>query len=152
MKPITDEETTPEQITPLLIQLANWCVPNGELHWVPLRIDSTAKFGFCYLNTIRKAATSGGSPVFGWNLRENPDYVSTEWHSVWKSPEGELIDITPLAPGDVLQRILFVVDPSNLLPSILPENRMIPKTVKGRMLRDKYTQVVKMARRRGLDR
>lgn len=45
----------------------------------------------------------------GWQLWEWPHVlVEAEFHAVWVSPQGEMIDITPKAAGEI--QILFVPD------------------------------------------
>ena len=54
----------------------------------------------CYANCQRKVSRSGGSLQSGWifaSRREN-DYVIASAHAVWLSPDGVLIDITPILP------------------------------------------------------
>jgi hypothetical protein len=54
----------------------------------------------------------GGSIQFGWVLWEDKqaDFVEAQFHSVWKNPKGELIDITPRQDNE--KRILFITDPN----------------------------------------
>jgi hypothetical protein len=57
--------------------------------------------GVCHLNVEHCVKTHGGSGVTGWMIwDQNPAFAESEFHSVWKSPAGELIDITPRIDGE----------------------------------------------------
>jgi hypothetical protein len=65
----------------------------------------------CFPVVARHVDRAGGEPCYGWRIWELPwAYVEAEFHVVWRSPDGELVDITPTQTG--ISRILFVPDPS----------------------------------------
>lgn len=51
----------------------------------------------CHHNVFLKVALEGGTQVFGWKFQrdETATVVAAISHSVWRSPAGELLDITP---------------------------------------------------------
>jgi len=50
----------------------------------------------CFPIVAEQVAAEGGQQVFGWALWELPGvFIEAEFHSVWQSPAGELVDIVP---------------------------------------------------------
>ena len=57
----------------------------------------------------------GGSVCYGWRIWELPAvFVEGEFHAVWRSPQEDLFDVTPLPPSMQIDRILFVPDPARV--------------------------------------
>lgn len=77
---------------------------------LPVTPDAGALAGECYANVAARVAAEGGSVLYGWQLWEWPHvFVEAEFHAVWRSPTGELRDVT-LRQDDETE-ILFVPDP-----------------------------------------
>jgi hypothetical protein len=71
--------------------------------------EADGEVSFCYQNVERKIARDGGSIQHGWQIWEIPQiWLEAEFHAVWRSPEGDLVDITPKA--DSSEGILFLPD------------------------------------------
>ncbi len=72
------------------------------------------KYPWCikneYFNNVLKySSRKKGAIVYGWNITGIPaGMLEAEFHAIWKSPRGELIDITP--NQHEFTRILFLVD------------------------------------------
>jgi hypothetical protein len=48
--------------------------------------------------------------VIGWSIWELPGvFIEAEFHSIWRSPDGAFIDITPRKSQT--ERVLFLIDP-----------------------------------------
>ncbi|WP_345193681.1 SEC-C metal-binding domain-containing protein [Kistimonas scapharcae] len=63
----------------------------------------------CFPNVDLKIKKDGGTKVYGWQIWIWEDvFVEAEFHSVWKSDDGTLKDITPKT--DSTKRILFLPD------------------------------------------
>ncbi|MDB5111921.1 MAG: hypothetical protein JWR67_3035 [Mucilaginibacter sp.] len=62
----------------------------------------------CFYNVERHVAKMGGTVVYGWAIGVSTFLVEAEKHAVWKTPAGNLRDITPRIP--VMPSILFVKD------------------------------------------
>ena len=66
---------------------------------VRVEVDPQASENNCYNNCVAKAVRDGGEVVVGW--RRTPAttqgglIVSLDHHAVWRSPSGELVDISP---------------------------------------------------------
>lgn len=64
----------------------------------------------CFPTVDKKVKSSGGKRVLGWQIWKTSLLVEAEFHAVWQSPEGNLVDITPKSLP--LTEILFVPDES----------------------------------------
>lgn len=64
----------------------------------------------CFQNVATKINRTGGEIVYGWEVSQYPRvYLEARHHAIWKSPSGQLIDVTPEEFG--MRRILFLPDP-----------------------------------------
>ena len=58
----------------------------------------------CTSNVAKRIRVFGGSAVYGWLIDPDPNtdkYVRKMPHCVWRSPEGELQDVTPYLTGEI---------------------------------------------------
>lgn len=79
--------------------------------FVRVEPEARARMLECYQNVATKVVESGGSQVYGWEISEAPGiHLEAQFHSVWRSPSGDLIDVTPEEFRQ--KRILFLEDPS----------------------------------------
>ena len=67
----------------------------------------------------------GGQSVIGWQLWEWPGlYLEAEFHAVWRSPTGQLLDLTPKEIP--VHTILFLEDPTRPYGGRRRRNEMFP--------------------------
>lgn len=101
-------ETTPTEITEALKEFCIdlcWSEPN----FIPVEANADGMYGFCNLTVAEKIKKEGGKPVHGWTIWEWPCvFWTAEFHMVWESPTGQLIDVTPKPDGET--SILFLRD------------------------------------------
>lgn len=65
--------------------------------------------GQCWYNCIEHSLNNGGQIVYGWLFWEvNHSYYVAQHHAVWRSENGNLIDLTPNATGT--KKVLFMPD------------------------------------------
>jgi hypothetical protein len=69
---------------------------------VVARPEPWAEENYCFTTVARKISEDGGSGQLGWQFRHcpigsSPGFLLAVHHQVWRSPGGELIDITPYA-------------------------------------------------------
>lgn len=86
----------------------------GATEWkiVPKRPLRTAVPGFCDENVRRQVREKGGMLCWGWDLVEHPTgAIESEAHCVWRTPDSQLIDITPSDYG--FKQIMFLVVDAN---------------------------------------
>lgn len=71
---------------------------------VRVEIDPESLDNDCYRNCVNKVAREGGEVVVGWRrtpaTTERPMIASIDHHAIWRSPQGELIDISRRATID----------------------------------------------------
>lgn len=102
------QETTPNAITKG-ISAACRRVSSEEPVYLTIRPRQGARLHCCYQNVSAQVAEFGGSSVEGWLIWEGQGYLHLIHHSVWRSPSGEVIDVTPQEDGE--RAILFLPDP-----------------------------------------
>lgn len=74
--------------------------------------DADAEYGSCFVNVLNKVREEKGEIIYGWQFCEYPYMIEAEFHAVWKSPNGQLIDITPSISNE--NQILFIIDKSRV--------------------------------------
>lgn len=102
-------ETTPNQITDKIMELCNKVVPGTVPVFVDVAPQDYAIENDCFNNVNEMIHRNGGESVQGWSVWQWVNIlVEAEAHAVWKSPSGQLIDITPHINKE--KRILFLPD------------------------------------------
>lgn len=89
----------------------------------------------CHLNAWCQMRVAGGAVQHGWILAQDKSQAFCEaiFHTVWRSPDGQLVDVTPRA--DLEKRVLFIPDPQRAIT--LTEHEGLPAIVtysSGKML------------------
>jgi hypothetical protein len=93
-------ETSPLEVT---ANIAAFCAPiTGR---PPLFVDVVpapgARAGWCYANVADVIAKEGGDRVHGWTIWNAPGlWNAAEFHVVWKTASGQLVDVTPKPDGE----------------------------------------------------
>ncbi len=88
---------------------------------VPIRSRPESKSSHCYQNVKRQIAQSGGTMICGWKINEVQGlYVEAEYHAIWQSLNGELVDVTP--NYNDTNRAIFIPDYS----ASEPKERVLP--------------------------
>lgn len=65
----------------------------------------------CFPIVEEQIAVSGGSMVVGWAIWEwSGVFIEAEFHAVWASPEGQLVDLAPRSLRS--SHVVFLPDPS----------------------------------------
>jgi hypothetical protein len=83
----------------------------GMPSFVEVRARPESVFNDCPEDVRKQVEEHGGTSITGWAVWERPNaYLFTEFHMVWQSPSGELLDVSAKADGET--RVLFVPDPS----------------------------------------
>lgn len=103
------KETTPERITDKILELCDQVVPKSSPSYIPVEVQSWSLHNECYFNVERMVKEYGGQQVNGWAIWQWANMLITmEAHSIWKSNEGRLVDVTPHNGGE--KEILFLTD------------------------------------------
>jgi hypothetical protein len=100
--------TTPKQITQEIRDLIKKLNIEGDPSYIQIKVDNGSKFKDCFKNVNDKIDKEQGTKILGWQIWELPFMIEAEFHAIWKSPNGQLIDITPKPINEEL--ILFIED------------------------------------------
>jgi hypothetical protein len=100
-------------------------VPGGLAILVPVQPRPRAIQDECFGNVAASVAENGGSVEHGWSLWELPRVlIEAEFHAVWRTTAGDLIDVSPSMSGE--SHILFLPDPHRVF-----EGRQVPNVRRG---------------------
>jgi hypothetical protein len=72
--------------------------------------EQGAELNDCFPLVETKVVEYGGESILGWHVRESRLLVEAIFHAVWKTADGELIDISPKPVPE--NEIIFVPDSS----------------------------------------
>jgi len=84
--------------------------PNETPFYVQVAAEDYAKHSLCNKNVEAKIARDGGDAIHGWIIWFGDDLVEAEFHWIWRSPTGDLVDISPKPDGET--SILFLPHPN----------------------------------------
>jgi len=104
------KHTTPLSLNPNVYLLRKTIGLETEPVFVPVLPEPFYKSNHCFQNVAAKIEKNGGSMQHGWMVWETPNkLIEGEFHAVWVSADGELVDVTPKPDGE--KKILFIPDP-----------------------------------------
>jgi hypothetical protein len=113
--------TTPDSVNENVKKLVEKLGLKTEPVFVPVKDTDGHKKSDCFYNVRRKIEKEGGDILYGWNVWEYPEkLIEGEFHAVWVSPNGNLIDITPKVDGET--EILFIPAPGMNYNGEAPDN------------------------------
>lgn len=99
------------QTTPAAIDeaVAAFCMGLGVsiAEFVEVRPAPGAELGMCQRNVTEHIKRNGGTLVHVWAIWANRLFLMGEFHAIWRSPAGGLVDVTPTAEGET--RVLCAV-------------------------------------------
>jgi hypothetical protein len=98
----------------------------NEPFYVDVIPDPIFENGNCFPNVMGKVNEEKGKIIYGWQFCEYDYMIEAEFHAIWESPVGKLIDITPGHTSVV--KSLFVIDPNRKFEGIRIENVMLNVT------------------------
>ncbi len=103
--------TTPKKITDTILAVCKQVQPASEPIYLPVRPAAGEPLAACVHVVERKIARDRGKAQLGWIIWEFPfTWLDFEFHSVWVSPSGEVVDVSRKPDGE--KRILFLPDSS----------------------------------------
>lgn len=100
---------TPERIDHDIARLISQLNSTEKPVFVTHRPEQYAQVNECFPAVEKMIAINQGAMCLGWQIWRTNLLVEAEFHAVWRSPQGELIDITPKPRK--LQHILFLPMP-----------------------------------------
>lgn len=116
-----DATPPPDDITWAICESAGF----AEIHYVDIEPAPLATPHRSYEHVCRHVDQHDGTPILGWIVRAAPAlYYEAAFHTVWRRPDGVLVDITP-RPHD--SQTLFALDGRSLTapydPRLWPTRR-----------------------------
>ena len=111
--------------TEINTELQTFCksITGSDPITVRYQTEPWARTNYCFANVNRKIGESGGEGQLGWQFGQipigtTPGVIIAVHHQVWKSPSGELIDITPCVASTLRsgQGLFFLPDDAATLP------------------------------------
>ena len=79
----------------------------------------------CFPNVQKQIKRHGGTLICGWEISEWPEVMmEAQFHAVWRSSNGDLMDISPNQLGE--KRILFAEDPTRSYQGRIVNNIRVP--------------------------
>lgn len=100
-------ETTPRRITPPIKRLCKKLVADGMPGFVPVLAAPSAKPNAAFENVQDTIHVNGGEHAAGWLIWEMRGVLlNAERYVCWRSPDGDVIDVSPKPDGE--KRILFL--------------------------------------------
>lgn len=130
-------ETTPQMVSQEIGKFCEDIVPGGIPAFVSVRPVAGAEENRCHVNVNDYVLTHGGEAVLGWVIWQSKVLFDAEAHCNWRSPQGDLIDITPKADGEA--KVLFLPD-----PNMKWEGRLIPSRRAARINSPKVVQLIRI--------
>ena len=123
--PLTVKTTTPPAISRSVRRLIETVAPGGKAVYLTVQPGANAVVNECFPNVEAQIAREGGGMLCGWQLWEWPHVlIEAEFHAVWRSSDGEMVDVTPKPRGE--GRILFVADGRRRYEGIAIDNVRMP--------------------------
>jgi len=115
----------PDKVTSPIRRLCNRICVGSVAEFVPVEPEPDGKLSDCFAIVDDKIKRMGGSVCHGWVVWLLPSImVEGEFHAVWRSPDGELLDVSP-NPLDA-GHILFIADPTRSYEGKQVDNIRIP--------------------------
>jgi hypothetical protein len=115
------KSTTPLVVSKEIARLCKTICKTTKPVFVPVQSATVFKAHYCFDNVKKHVAQHGGRVQYGWTIWELPKLlIEGEFHAVWNSPEGQLIDVTEKPDGE--EKILFLPDDSREFKGTLIDN------------------------------
>ena len=99
-------------------------------------LTGSGKLGECHTNVTKLVLLYGGEKVHGIAITVADDFISFSYHSVWQTPENELVDVTWAKETDKLLSVdSFYFVPTDYMPSF---DIVVKRTSNEILLLDRY--------------
>lgn len=132
------DDLIPSEITDDIRELCNEISPGTNPVFILYKPEQFAQMYDCFPSVENKIKKDGGSCQYGWQIwKTGVLLIEAEFHAVWKSESGELIDITPKELNS--QKILFLADNSRKYEGKQVKNIM--KNISGNALIDDHIRI-----------
>jgi hypothetical protein len=104
---------TPKHISERVLKLCKAVVPDQQPVFVQAKPEAYSLPEECHENVAKKISRDGGTVQYGWAIWEVPPWqIFAEFHAIWRSPQGLLLDLSPPLHGGSI--VLFLPDPKRV--------------------------------------
>jgi hypothetical protein len=101
--------TTPSSIDDSVSEFCSEISAGTQPVYLDLTPTDGCKLADCFNNVLRHCDINGGTTQHGWIIWYSEGFfIEAEFHGVWRTESGDLVDITPKVDGE--ERILFLPD------------------------------------------
>ena len=102
--------TTPPETSEAVAKFAGHFALSSDPQRLQVKTRSDSEESDCYVDVAKQIEEHGGEIVYGWQVWEWPRIlIEGEHHAVWKSENGELMDLSYKADGE--EEVVFIPDP-----------------------------------------
>ena len=113
--------TTPNKINENVSSLIELIPGAEDAIFLEVNPEQGSKILDCFENVKKKIDRSYGEMLCGWVIWEWKGVLEeAEYHAVWRSPQGKILDITPQSDGE--KKVLFVPCPKDIYDGIRKDN------------------------------
>jgi hypothetical protein len=131
-------EIVPETIDKNVRRLAQKVGSKEDPFYIDVITEPYAINSECFAAVEEKIKRDQGSLQIGWQLWEMPGvFIEAEFHAVWMSPDGTLIDIKPKT--EQIKKILFIPDSKTKYDGARIDN--VRLNISGNRLVDDYIRL-----------
>jgi hypothetical protein len=118
--------TTPPAIDKQVLQFCKRLSPRENPVFLTVQPANWSRLNYCNKNVEKMVQLHGGVMVYGYKIWYVPRiYIEAERHTVWKNPDGHIVDVTFNPDGE--ERILFLPVPG--LKTVLTATLQRPREV-----------------------
>lgn len=127
----------PKRINKKVRIIATKISENPEIEYITVIPEPYSIINECFPNVEKKITNDGGKLIYGWQIWEDQYFIEAEFHGIWESPEGNLIDISPKKNNE--KRILFIQDKNRVYEGFQVKNIRI--NTSGNILVDDFFNI-----------
>lgn len=109
VRSLKDMIKVPSEITKEIELLISKIGSKEKPVYVTCRPNPSSPQNECFPLVAARVKAEGGERVLGWQIWQGQLLVEAEFHAVWKTPTGELLDITP--KSQPFKQIFFLAVP-----------------------------------------
>lgn len=102
------EYTSPKKVDAYVEKILDKLNAKYDPEIIPVRPIENSIRQDCFGNVEKKISTSGGQKHYGWAVWKSGILYEAEFHAVWESNDGELIDVTSHEPP--CKEVMFISD------------------------------------------
>ena len=113
---------TPEKVDHDIARLISQLNSTEEPIFVIHSPEKHALSNECFPAVQQMVAINQGAMCLGWQIWRTEFLVEAEFHAVWRSPQGALIDITPKLMSMKIKNILFLPLPDAIYDGAQVDN------------------------------